>query len=59
MRKRKRSRSMWLELAGRVPSGLDIRVVDVAPLPVFAAFGRLNERVLGLMEMGASVTARG
>jgi hypothetical protein len=33
----------------------NIRVVDIAPLPIFAAFRRLNERVLGGVEVAARV----
>jgi len=38
---------------------LDVRVVDVAPLPVFAFFGGLDEGVLGLVEVGAGVAIGG
>jgi hypothetical protein len=34
---------------------LQIRVVDVAPAPVFAALGTLDERMLRLVEMRAGV----
>ena len=35
---------------------LQVHLVDVAPAPVLAAFSRLDDRVLGRMEMRARMT---
>jgi hypothetical protein len=41
------------------PVRLQIGFVDVAPLPVFAALGGLDEGVAGLVEVGAGVAVLG
>jgi hypothetical protein len=32
-----------------------VHIVDIAPLPIFAALGGLDQRMLGLMEMRSRV----
>jgi hypothetical protein len=42
-----------------ISAGLQVAIVDVAPLPVFAFFGGLDYGVLSFVEMGAGVAAWG